>query len=292
MLRPPLYRLALWGLVCAQGCAGEDGAGAPPDWSFVPPDQPAQVTLDPAEVGAAVERSLPLLAAVRPAELELALDTLAEALGPCGVYSYDEGATRYWQGEISCDSGGVEGFSYEFSGEFDPVYTPGFTGSYEYVVWTASAWSGDLHVWGNADWGKQDYVYEDGTASEAVWFEGDLHTDPAHRPSWFVGELAPNAVLAWTTGPGGERYGYLDGSTVLDDPLVDALNVAGVSVGPDCTDAWGVLSVHARGGGWYDLSLAGTDGACVSCGMVTDPEGVELGSVCLDLNFLLEGGLP
>jgi hypothetical protein len=257
----------------------------------VPPEQDPGPALDLARVTSAVQDALLVMLAVDPAALDPVLALLYADTAGCGngyIDTSDDSNFLVWD-EVDCDGAGVEGFSYQIAGEVDPSYD-GTTGSTSYTFWNGRAWSGQIEVSGVAYWGWQDVVLADGTVSVGSWFDGELQTDPAHQPDWFVGQLAPNVYQARYVAPDGAVTRLLDGSTPVEAADVDAVHVAGLTMEGDCAAIAGLASVHARGGGWYDLELLGTGLGCEACGLVTDAAGASVGTTCLDLQPLLTLG--
>jgi hypothetical protein len=279
--------------VCAlaTGCSRPEEDTPEPHWAFVPPEYSGGPVLEPARVGSAIQGSLPLLLSVEPTDLDPLLDTLAEALEGCGMdyvdYEEDETWYRFWFDGV-CDDAGVEGFSYQFYSPLDPVYNAGSTGIATYTFWNGRAWTGALQLEGTAYWGWQDALLPDGTSVQVSWFDGQLGLEGGELPSWFASG-APSVYQSRSTSPEGVVTLLLDGSTPLQEPDVDAVHLSELSVVDDCVEVSGHVSVHARGGGWYELELLGGSG-CEACGSVKDADGVFLGSTCLDVQPLLALG--
>jgi hypothetical protein len=279
-------------LVCAltPGCGPGEQPAAEPGWSFVPPalDPPAQ--LDAARVASVVQDGLSSMLAVDPSALDPVLEILYEELEGCaGGYAASDQTFRVWFESDCGEAGGVEGFAYQDYGEVDPSYD-GTTGTSSYTYWSGRAWSGEVELSGVAYWGWQDVVLADGTIAVGSWFDGELQTDPAHEPDWFVGQVAPNVYQSRYVYPDGVVSLELQGSMPIEAEDVDAVSVTGLVVGEECATASGLASVHARGGGWYDLELAGTGAGCEACGEVTDADGASVGTTCVDLQTMLTLG--
>jgi hypothetical protein len=145
-------------------------------------------------------------------------------------------------------------------------------------------------VWGIADWGSQDAVYDDGGSATYSWVHGELYTDEGHRPAWFVGDRAPNIARGWNAYADGETLTTLSGSVNLEDPAIDAVSLTSLTVGSGCTDVSGIASVHARGGHWYDLTITETAEDCRACGDVTGSHGEAIGTACIDVSPILDDG--
>lgn len=281
--------VALWA-----GCgSGSDSAaphGAVP-WNYVDSEEDPPARLSASEVAASVDRWLPALAAVDPEMLAADLDDLAGSLTGCGVYEYDDptyGWTRTWYGDGDCGEGGVDGFVYELSFPLDEAYYPGISGYYDYTLWTADVWAPGLHLYGDANWGVQDYSYTDGTAVTVRWVDGDVRCSEG-APDWFIGDAAPSTTWYTVDWPDGTTTATLQGGADVPDSAIDAVWVSYVSVDAACTSASGTFTVHDAAG-WYALAVDGVEGDCRVCGAVTDPTGADLGRACVDAASLLALG--
>jgi hypothetical protein len=236
MVRPTLLALAaMAGSACADAPPAAHDPGS--TWSFTPSDPPAAPTVDADTLARVANAGLPALTAVDPTDLEPTLDELADGLGSGCVYTYEDPVNwfRYFIGDGPCGDGLVSGFAQEVTQGYDGTdpYLPGYTGDASFGFWSADVERGETSVYGNSTWAVQHLVsLEDGSINDAVYLDGDLHVDEAHRPSWMSGDAAPNTYWSQTAFPDGSVYAYLDGKLSLDDPSVDALRVSGCSCTP------------------------------------------------------------